>query len=52
MGWGANTLKSWKMGHGFEKVETPWYRNYTFIGIAILFDSFPLLTLNLNQENI
>ena len=26
MGWGANTLKSWKVGHGFEKVENPCIR--------------------------
>ena len=26
MGWGANTLKSWKVGHGFEKVENPWFK--------------------------
>ena len=23
MGWGANTLKSWKVGHDVEKVENP-----------------------------
>ena len=26
MGWGANTLKIWKVGHGFEKVENPWFK--------------------------
>ena len=25
MGRDANTLKSWKLGHGFEKVENPWF---------------------------
>ena len=25
MGWGVNTLKSWKVGHDVEKVETPLF---------------------------
>ena len=29
MGWGANTLKSWKVDHGFEKVENPWSRVFS-----------------------
>ena len=37
MGWGANTFKSWKVGHGFEKVENPWARLWFFLSRGLHF---------------